>query len=566
MKGIANYEHISEEVCRELEAIVGSEYITTDPVYTLALVGSGCVREVLWFHGLNQPAACIVMPENTEQVAGIVKVCNRYDIPYVPMINHTIANTSPTFRQDAVEIDLRRMNKMWVDTKNMYAVLEPGVNYFHLQGEILKRDMTTVVPGGGGVVSPVINTFHQGQGHLCYRITTVSLRRTNGVEWVSPEGEIYTMGSLIDGDDNGYWLDGLGPNTIGLLKGSSFWVGGMGIFTKISTKLYPFQPDELIPDGLGANACVLLPPRVRWQNITFPTEEDMLKAIDEIGKAQIGAAVNRVPAYWRSIAKARGNRDFRNTFWESWEGVTPEDVANTHILRVLLIGRTSQEHMDYEVRVLEDIVNECNGTLRRTPATDEGCFMYANTPDMWMPSGGFGLTDAGSESKRCTQVSIREFAKRLAQNPYKSDHFDQKGDLPWFCVWNLGRIYYMEEHGFPDPRKQDPEDPAYDADVDMRFTLMWQLSEGQTINVRCGAQSIFDAHIHSMKVFGPAKQDYPVWIDRFKKEFDPKGVSGCGWPYVIDVALEALPPVITEEAKETVKEMAARPWQGNPEG
>ncbi len=566
MKGVADFEHISEEICRELEAIVGPEYITTDPVYRRALAGSGCVREVLFYHGVNQLAACIVRPENTEQVAAIVKVCNRHNIPYVPMSQHTVANASPSFRQDAVEIDLRRLNDMFIDDKNMFAVLGAGVTYFQLQSEILRRDMTSVTPGGGGVVSVAINAFHQGQGHLCYRITTVSIRRVNGVEWVSPEGEIYRMGSLVDSDENGYYHDGLGPSTIGLLKGSSWWVGGMGIFTKVSTKLYPFQPEELKPAGTGPNTCVEFPSRVSWQNVTFPSEEALMKAIQEITRAQIGAAINIVPAYWRSIAKARGNRDFRNTFWESWEAVTPEEVAKTHILRVLLIGRTSQEHMDYEMRVLEDIVNECGGTIRRTPQTDEASFLYANTADMWMPSGSFGLTDAGSESWKCTQYSIREFARRLAENPHKSDHFDQKGDLPWFAVWNLGRIHYMEEHGFPDPKKTDPEDPEFDPDVDLRFVMQWQLSEGQTINVRCGCQSIFDAQIHSMKTFGPAKQNFPVWIDRFKKEFDPSALSGCNWPYVIDMVLEGVPPevpVISEECKETVREMAARPWQGN---
>jgi len=565
MKGIADFEHISEEVCQELEAIVGPEYITTDPVYRRALCGSGCVREVLCFHGVNQLPACIVRPENTKQVAAIVKVCNRHSIPYVPLSNHTVANTSPSFRQDAVEIDLRRMNRMWIDTKNMYAVVEPGVNYFHLQSEILNKDMTSVTPGGGGVVSVVANCIHQGQGHLNYRITTNSLRRLNGIEWVSPEGEIYRMGSLMDGDDSGFWQDGLGPNTIGLMKGSSWWVGGMGILTKVSTKLYPFQPEELKPDGIGPNACVVLPPRVRWQNITFPDNESMMKAIHEITRAQIGAAINAVPAYWRAIAKARGNWDFRNSFWEAWEATTPEAIAS-RVIRVLLIGRVSQEQMDYEMRVLEDIVNEFGGTLRRTPPTDEASFLYANTADMWMPSGAFGLTDAGSEAWKCTQYSIREFARRLAANPNKSDHFDQRGDMPWFCVWNLGRIHYMEEHGFPDPRKIDPEDPRFDPDLDSRFTMQWQLSEGQTINVRCGLQSIFDAQIHSMKIFGPAKQNFPVWIDRFKNEFDPKGLAGCNWPYVIDMVLEGMPPevtVITEEAKETVKEMASRPWQGN---
>jgi len=122
----------------------------------------------------------------------------------------------------------------------------------------------------------------------------------------------------------------------------------------------------------------------------------------------------------------------------------------------------------------------------------------------------------------------------------------------------------MEEHRIPDPRTLDPEDPHYDMGLDMRFTS-WSLSEGQTINVRCGSQTFADGNAHSMQVWGPAKQNYPIWIGRFKNEFDPKGLSGCTWPYTIDLMLQGFPPdVFTEEARETVNEMVARGWQGNP--
>ena len=141
---------------------------------------------------------------------------------------------------------------------------------------------------------------------------------------------------------------------------------------------------------------------------------------------------------------------------------------------------------------------------------------------------------------------------------------DQKGEIPWFCVWNLGRVHYMEEHGFSDSTRLDPDDPNYDPDMQARFWLTWQLSEGPTINMRCGCQTIFDAQLHPVRLWGPAKQSYPVWIDRFKKEFDPKGLSGCGWPYILDKLVEEEPEIITEEARATLQEMASRPWQGNP--
>jgi len=564
MKGREVFDNIAEEACRELEAIVGPDYITTDPVHCQAYTGHGFGREVFWFQGVAQMPACVVIPENTGQVAMIVKLCNRYNIPYSPMSTHCIAGIT-LFHTDMLLIDLRRMDKLEIDGKNMYATVEPAVTYAQMQGEILKRDLCSVNPGGGGVASVLANHLLQGQGIFNWRITPVSLRRINGVEWVSPEGEVFRFGSLVEGEDGGYCQEGLGTNVMGMLKGVSSWMGGMGIVTKLTTKLYPFQPEELEPDGIGPNTCVKLPPRVRYYNITFPTLDAIEKAIDEIGKAQIGAAVNKVPSYWRGIAKARGDRDFRNTFWEVWNETTPEMVANTIILRVLLVGRASQSQLDYEEQVLMDIVSENGGTPRRTPQSDEATFQYANTPDMWMPTGMFGGTMIGHESSQCTRKSGTAFRDRLQEYPFKADFFDQKSELPWFCSWSLGRIGYAECHCFPDAQQIDPEDPEFQPEQTGRI-VSWVMCEGPTIATKTGFHGLTEGILHPIRTYSPAHQNYDVWLDRLKQEFDPKGLSGVPNPFQGDMVLAGAPPeVITEEARGAVSKAEAGPWLGNPE-
>jgi len=233
MRGREVFDHISEEACRELEAIVGPENITTDPVIREGYTGRGMDRQIFWFHGISRPPAAIILPKTTEEVVRIVKTCNRFSIPYIPMATYGMACFSPAFRDDIMIIDLKRMDKMVIDDKNMFAIVEPGVVYAQLQGDILKRGLTGVVPGGGGGVSVLANSFVCGMGLFSYRTDCLSQRRLNGVEWVTPEGEVYRIGSLAVGDDSWYWRDGLGPDATGLLHGIHSWGGSMGIITKI---------------------------------------------------------------------------------------------------------------------------------------------------------------------------------------------------------------------------------------------------------------------------------------------------------------------------------------------
>ena len=51
MKGREVFDNIPEEVCRELEAIVGPDHVTTDPNIRMSSYGFGYGHEIYWFQG-----------------------------------------------------------------------------------------------------------------------------------------------------------------------------------------------------------------------------------------------------------------------------------------------------------------------------------------------------------------------------------------------------------------------------------------------------------------------------------------------------------------------------------
>jgi len=103
------------------------------------------------------------------------------------------------------------------------------------------------------------------------------------------------MGSLATGDDP-FWGDGIGPDLRGLLRGYTGLRGCLGIVTKMAVKLLPFQPERLVPTGISPNTALALPEkRVKWINYQVPSKDAQVKAMFEIGKAEIAGAVTKVP-------------------------------------------------------------------------------------------------------------------------------------------------------------------------------------------------------------------------------------------------------------------------------
>ncbi|MCX8126348.1 MAG: FAD-binding oxidoreductase, partial [Dehalococcoidia bacterium] len=446
---------VTKKVYKEFEKVVGPDYVSTDSVHCQAYTGRGYGREQLLYLGLCRPPACVVLPKTTDEVAKLVRICNSYEIPYVPGSTFYVIQATPRFRDDFVVIDLKRMDSLVIDERNMYAIVEPGVVYGQLLAEVLKRDLYTLCPGGGAQVSVLVNHIFCGMGPLCYRIP-LSDRRMNAAEWVTPGGEVVRLGSLSSNEKSWFWHDGIGPNLLGLLRGHIPWSGSLGIVTKLSVKLYPFQPEPMTPAGRSPETHSVLPSRMRFYNFSLPSSEAVTTAMAKIAEAQIGAIVTRVPLFWRSIAKAKD----RNDFWAEWKDMTEDKLKATYILRVLLVGYTSLKQLEYEEKVLMDIVvGECGGQPRPTRQTDQSLFKMADAAGMWMMTGGYMSNTAGIDGRDVCAETGRRLAERMMgfSPPLMNEH----NDPGWYQCLELGHQYYLEIPAYMDPDHLDPGAPAY---------------------------------------------------------------------------------------------------------
>ena len=99
---------LSREAYRALEDIVGRENISEEP----AVLDGYCfiwANEVHFGDKFSARPPAVVMPGNTEEVQGIVKVCNRFNIKYRA---HASGWEVPAIsaKEPFLPVDLRRMN------------------------------------------------------------------------------------------------------------------------------------------------------------------------------------------------------------------------------------------------------------------------------------------------------------------------------------------------------------------------------------------------------------------------------------------------------------------------
>ena len=512
---------ISKEAYRVLESIVGAEYISTDPVVCEGYrAGPGGYECGLGYERvMTKVPACVIMPLTTEEVQKIVRVCNRYKIPYVPYSTGWYGARSHCHVDDELLIDLKRMTDFELDEKHLYAVVGSGIIYSQLQEEAMRRGMYIVVGGGGSQVSAIANMLGDGWSPLSYRIG-LPHRRILGTELVLPDGEIVRMGSLALQDDP-FWGDGLGPDLRGLLRGFTGLRGCLGIVTKMAIKLLPFQPERLEPTGISPDTTLQLPPsRVKWINFTMPSKEAMRQAMYEMARAEIGGGVTKVPIFWRAIAKARSKEEF----WELWSQENEESISNFHLLRVLLIGFASEEQLEYEERVLTDIITELGGEARRTRPTDESWFKNADSAGMWLMCGSYVSVDYVIETLSHAIPHGENYAKlkRKFTPPLMPDY----GDPGWFQSFELSHQGYSEFLVYWDP---DENTDGVD-----HFYL-----ETSKENIRKHFYTALLGPHQPLYLTGPAYgPNYHKWLLAVKNEFDPNFICHPPVPLAHDEFVE----------------------------
>jgi len=515
---------IPQEAYKAIEQVVGSKYISQEPeicrAYTLKDRGFYTAEARV----LGRDPACVVLPGTAEEVQQIVKIANRYKIGYTPSSTLWFPQAGPRF-DDCLFLDLKRFKSLEIDPKNMNATCGTGVIFAQLQAEALKYGLYTMVPGGGSQVGVVPNHLIWSFSPLTYR-TGMANRRIMGCEWILPSGEIVRLGSLASGDDP-YWGEGIGPDLRGILRGSIGWFGSLGIVTKMCVKLFPFHHEPLPKTGITPNTFLKFPEhRMKWYNFTCPSKEELIEMMYDMGHAEIAAAATRVPVAWRYIAKAGSKEDF----WEKWKQSKGkhEEVTESHVLRILLIGYTSAKQLEYEEKVLMAIAEKHGATHRRTFQGDQSWMQSADSVSMWWLTGAFMSVTGQVDTIDCGIKTGVEFSKLKAK--FTPPTMPDYGDEGWFQTNDFGHSGYLEFLNYWDPN--DTEKQLHKVDE------YYQIA-GPKLLIKSGALSFFIQTDSPLSLDGPNYgPNYDKFARKVKDALDPQ--HNCNPPGILDVVDEVV--------------------------
>jgi glycolate oxidase len=467
----------------------------------------------------------VVLPNGTEETQKVVKICNRYRVPFIPLGSSQWSIATAPNRPGTLLIDSKRMSGILeIDERNMYAVVEPYVSMAQLHSEANKRGLYLGSPEASAQSSALAGHCFQALWGVAHRLGH-GQRNISAMEWVLPHGEILRTGSWAGGTAKPFFPEGPGTDLRGMLRGYAGTMGGVGMVTKMAVKLHPYPgPKEFPCEGMVPVQTSTLPPeRFEWHIIKYPTLQKAADAMYEISKAEIGGVLQKWPTVYYDWWWAASNQEY----WETWEKGIWQRYCK-HAVAVCLWGFTSEKQLAYERRVLEDIIKDTKGK----PIPQE---IY----DMWVPrTANNWIRD--TSGPRMTRASGTFLALRLAMDTFDSsvktcdagtewvDKFSPPildCDGPdWISSYDFGHFGGAETDF---PVEKSVEDLG-----DLMQRLMGMIKQDLARNIEGGIGPFLGAAYHGMA--GSILYNYGALLKGIKKAIDPNVVSNPPQIYPVE--------------------------------
>src|SRR3989475_11601315 len=220
-------------ILAELRTIVGDRGLISSPeeLHTYECDGLTNFRVM--------PRA-VLLPNSTDQVQAIVRICHRERIPFVARGSGTGLSGGALPVENGIVISLARMNRILeVDFPNARVVVEPGVINLDVTGRIEHNEYFYAPdPSSQSICSIGGNVAENSGGAHClkYGFTTTHVL---ALEVILPDGSLVHLGSKA--------LDHPGYDLPGIFVGSE---GTLGIATKIVLRIV--KKPEVIQTLLAA--------------------------------------------------------------------------------------------------------------------------------------------------------------------------------------------------------------------------------------------------------------------------------------------------------------------------
>jgi glycolate oxidase len=207
------------EIVRELSELVGARYVLSTP-YDLMLYEYDASIE-------RCAPDIVVLPETTAEVAAIVKLAARYDVPVVPRGAGTGLSGGAIPIYGGIVIAFARMNRILaIDYENLRAVVQPGLVNLHLSNALNSAGFYYVPDPSSQRSCTIGGNVGENAGGPHTLIYGVTTNHVLGLEIVTADGEILQVG--------GWTPDTPGYDLTGLIIGSE---GTLCIVTQIIVKM-----------------------------------------------------------------------------------------------------------------------------------------------------------------------------------------------------------------------------------------------------------------------------------------------------------------------------------------
>lgn len=555
---------LPHEVFKALENIVGKKWVSQDraiiETYSLFSVDStGTLRK----HARDSATipACVVLPQTTEDVQAIVRIANRYRIPFIPFTNGFVAASGPTSSEPTLCIHLSRMNKILsIDPENMAATIQAYVDYGQLQAETMKFGLWNGgTPLATSICKPASQTALAGVWQTDLKYGTLS-RNILSAKVVLPTGDLLVTGSDSVAGNEPFWEFGPGPDLFGLIRGSG---GTTGIITEITVKLHPWPGPDSLPEPEAGRPSLQTVADCRWDMpepphgikllwAEFPDYESELAALQKIARSGIGFGLNATGvynAYYCSTTQDMTIERLRTKFFPAY---------NCYLV---IAGFVSKQQLEYEEQVFRDIIAETSGTVLSEKYKAEvwqalknwnlDCIRHVTGFRMNRHTYGGSIVPLGTlHQVAYTTRAVWKQALETFGATYPSDSGGIEETPFLYALDRCGRFWLSEADVYPDPT--DPEKLATARALifssNVAFLARKQMPPVQGV--------LLEPFVSAYPEYGP--HAYKL-LRLFRKAFDPLSICAPGRQVYTEDELSRLPQQLRDfiNAMRTLHGLAA---------
>jgi len=513
---------LEKDIFKEFEDIVGLGNIDDNEVITNVYAYNWCMEIFNYMEGKepipfsNVPKA-VILPSTTEEVQKIVILCNKYEIVFKAQSTGLGPWNQPSV-DNSIILDLRRMNRIIkIDEKNLYAVIEPYVSGAQLQSEIMKNGLNCHMPGAGPQVSPLASATSMNGPGFTSPSTGYSARNVLAVEWVLPNGEILSLGSSgLKSNPDWFHGDGPGPSLRGIMRGWAGTKSGLGIFTKVAVKLFPYPcSTEFNVKGSSANYDFNIPDFMKLYVMdcgNFKKLENVMLNVEE-------EEISFMCSYLSSFAVMA---IFSNSIESLMDKISLGQLKAP--LVVLIAARTEQE-FGYKQKVMDFVLKKfkIKNIIGEIYTPNPIFFAEALRSNLglhgFIATGGFqsskGVADTAAVCLRSTKSNIlvkQEFIKKgVIANDF--------GEGTWMTSYESGHYFHMESPTMFDQTKVSS----------VKGMAEYMEKSNQLDLLKHLGAPFFVEGTRMHELFGPYMSNYHIWLRKIKETFDPNNISDSGF-------------------------------------